>query len=121
MILPIHWIGFLTSSLSSLTSPPVSIRPQTEALTSRFSDFPACRFQSPAFIFSAISRSWVAASGMRSSASARHISATPSWLDRPNSCMKASSVPRSAFMAREAKTISAAVLETEGCSLAAIG
>jgi Lrp/AsnC family leucine-responsive transcriptional regulator len=35
---------------------------------------------------SRISASRVAVSGMRSSASARHISATPSWLDSEYSC-----------------------------------
>ena len=68
------------------TSLPVTTRPQVAALTN--SDFspPRCDPQSPSAILSRISASRVAVSGMRSSASARHISATPSWLDSAYSC-----------------------------------
>ena len=88
---------------------PVSISAQTLALTNGLSEWPLWLAQSPERIFSAIRASWVSASGTRSSASARHISATPSWLDRPNSARKASSVPRSFFSARERLTMAWAV------------
>ena len=67
---------------SSLTIWPVSIRPQVEALTSSDSLRPRClrQFASPSL--SRISLSVVIVSGMRSSASATHISSTPSSLDR---------------------------------------
>jgi hypothetical protein len=68
----------------------VSIRPQVEALTNSEFERPECESQSPAASFSAINWSAVSSSGMRNSASARHISAMPSWLERPNSCRKAS-------------------------------
>ena len=60
------------SGCSRRTIRPVSIRLQVEALTNSDSESPACDPQSPAWIFSAISLSAVAASGMRSSDSARH-------------------------------------------------
>ena len=72
---------------------PVSIRPQVEALTSQESDWPWWAPQLPERIFSAIRSSRVAASGTRSSASARHIRARPSELVRPNSSRKLSIIP----------------------------
>ena len=56
---------------------PVSIKAHVEALTKRDSDRPRWRCQSAPPILSLISRSAVSASGIRSSASARHISTTP--------------------------------------------
>ena len=60
-------------------------QPQVAALTNRDCALLVCAAQSPPPILSRMSASRVAVSGMRSSASARHISATPSWLDRENS------------------------------------
>ena len=80
-------------SASRLTSWPVSIRPQVEALTNKDSDLPLWAPQLPPRIFSAIRRSAVRASGTRNRASARHIRATPSALERPNSSKNASNVP----------------------------
>src|SRR5476649_340968 len=77
-------------SLLVLTSLPVISRPQVAALTNIDGDSPRCLRQSPLLILSAIRRSAVALSGMRSSASARHISATPSSDDSENSCISAS-------------------------------
>ena len=57
------------------------------------SDLPRWSAHSPEAIFSAISASAVSASGTRSSASARHISASPSGFDRPNSSRKLSITP----------------------------
>ena len=68
-------------SSTAETSWPVISRPQVAALTNGDGDWPTWARHSPPPILSAISASRVAASGMRSSASARHISATPSWLD----------------------------------------
>ena len=76
-------------SLLVEVSLPVSTRPQAAALTKSDGERPTCDFQSPLLILSRISASRVALSGMRSSASARHISATPSWLVSENSCTSA--------------------------------
>ena len=73
-------------SLCVATSLPVSSRPQAAALTNSEGLAPTCACQSPLPILSRMSASRVAASGMRSSASARHISATPSCEDSANSC-----------------------------------
>ena len=66
------------TSLCVATSRPVSNRPQVAALTNSDGLLPRCDCQLPPLILSRISASRVAASGMRSSASARHIRATPS-------------------------------------------
>jgi len=76
-------------SLFVPVSLPVSTSPQAAALTNMDCERPTCDFQSPWLILSRISASRVALSGMRSKASARHISATPSWLERENSCTSA--------------------------------
>ena len=89
----------LVSSARS-TRWPVSIRPQVEALTSTESDWPMCFFQSASPSLSRISLSAVSWSGMRSSASATHISSTPSSLPRSYWRMKASIAPWSWARAR---------------------
>ena len=63
------------------TSRPVIRSPQVAALTNGEGDWPTWARHSPPPTLSAIRASRVAASGMRSSASAMHISATPSWLE----------------------------------------
>ncbi len=68
---------------------PVSMKAKEEALTSRLSACPRWLCQSAPASLSSISLSAVAASGMRSSASARQRSATPSRVPRPNSARKA--------------------------------
>ncbi|MNT04738.1 hypothetical protein D3C72_1393290 [compost metagenome] len=73
-------------SLCVATSLPVSTRPQAAALTNIDGLLPTWAFHSPWAILSRISTSRVAASGMRSRASARHISAMPSCDDSANSC-----------------------------------
>jgi hypothetical protein len=83
----------LFASSSTSTSRPVSISPQVEALTNRLSDWPRWLPQSAEPIFSAISRSRVSASGVRSSASARHISASPSRVPSENCWRKLSTTP----------------------------
>ena len=102
-------------SASRLTSWPVSIRLQVEALTNNDSDLPLWAPQLPPRIFSAIRRSAVRASGTRSRASARHIRATPSALERPNSSRKASKVPLLCLSARQSVTSCRALLSI--CSL----
>ena len=86
-----------------VTSLPVIIRPHVAAFTNSDGAWPMCDFQSPLLILSRISASRVARSGMRSSASARHISATPSWLDSENSWINPSTPPPELF-ARSAST-----------------
>ena len=81
------------ASLSTSTTLPVSIKPRVEAFTNQLSDCPLWPPQSPEEIFSAISLSAVLLSGTRKSDSARHISAKPSLLDRPNSSKKVSMSP----------------------------
>ena len=80
-------------SLVVVTSLPVSTRPQVAALTNSDGLWPTWARQSPGASLSRISASRVAASGMRSSASARHISATPSWLDSEYSWIRPSTPP----------------------------
>ncbi len=65
----------------SRTTLPVSSRPQAEAFTNSDWLLPTCERQSPLPSLSRIRRSAVTLSGTRSSASARHISTTPSRLD----------------------------------------
>ena len=89
---------------SASTSWPVSIRPQVEALTNTLSDWPRWLAQSALPIFSAIKESRVPASGVRRSASARHISASPSRVPRLNSCRKLSTTPCRCSDARAAST-----------------
>ncbi len=64
--------GRSVSSVLRRTKRPVNISAQVEALTNSESLRPRCASQSAPPIFSAISRSAVAASGIRNSASARH-------------------------------------------------
>ena len=80
-------------SLCVATSLPVSSRPQAAALTNSEGLAPTWACQSPLPILSRMSASRVAASGMRSSASARHISATPSCDDNANSCSRPCTSP----------------------------
>ena len=75
---------------SSSSTRPVISRPQVAALTRLEVERPRCAPQFDGSILSAISSSMVSASGTRSSASARHISPTPSSDDRPYSARKAS-------------------------------
>ena len=72
---------------------PVSIRAQVEALTSGEVERPMCLPQFEGAILSSISASMVSASGTRSRASARHISAMPSSVERPYSARKTSIMP----------------------------
>ena len=88
---------------------PVSIRPQVEALTSSELDWPTCESQSASPSLSRISLSAVAWSGMRSRASATHISSTPSSEDRSYSRMKASTMAGSAARTRVRSTRPTAV------------
>ena len=71
--------------LLSSSTRPVSISAQVEALTRLEELSPRWRPQSEGAILSSISASMVARSGTRSIASARHIRATPSRVDRPYS------------------------------------
>ncbi len=63
---------------ASSSTLPVSISAQVEAFTRLEADLPKWRPQSDGAILSSINASIVSASGTRSSASARHISAMPS-------------------------------------------
>ena len=97
------------------TRRPVIRRPQVAALTNGEGDWPTWARHSPPPTLSAISASRVAASGMRSSASAMHISATPSWLESAYSRIRPCTSPevgrsRSPSISRRAR--SRASLET---------
>ena len=70
------------SSPSRWTMRPVSISAQVPALTKVLCEAPSRLAHSVLPILSRISRSTVSVSGMRSSASAMHISTTPSREDR---------------------------------------
>ena len=85
------WMALTTPTSSSGASTlPVSIRAQVEALTSDELDWPRWEPQRPGVILSSIRASTVSASGTRKSASARHMSATPSLVERPYSPRKLS-------------------------------
>ena len=89
-------------SPASSTAPmswPVISSPQVAALTKGEGDWPTCARHSPPPILSAMRASRVAPSGMRSSASARHIRATPSWLERAYSRISPCTSPASAARA----------------------
>ena len=91
---------------SSSSTRPVISSPQVAALTRLEVERPRCAPQFDGSILSAISSSIVSASGTRSSASARHISPTPSSDDRPYSARKASITvgdERSPHLARPAR------------------
>ena len=103
--------SFLASSSGS-TILPVSIRPQVEALTNRLSLPPRWLAQSAEPIFSAISLSRVSSSGVRSRASARHISARPSRVPRLNSCRKLSTTPCLRTLRRAPRTRASASART---------
>ncbi len=109
--------GAATSPGSRRTMRPVSIRPQVEAFTNSDWLSPRWLAQSPALSLSAIRRSAVSSSGMRSSASARHIRITPSCDDRSYWRRKASRPDLLAGAARTASTSRAAVR----CTSAAVG
>ena len=73
---------------------PVSANPQVAALTNSDSLCPKCARQSPGATLSRMSASRVASSGIRSSASARHIKATPSAEESEYSCISAATPER---------------------------
>ena len=82
-----------TPGPASSSTRPVSISAQVEALTRLDADRPRWRPQSEGAILSSISASIVGASGTRSKASARHISATPSSVESPYSARNTSIRP----------------------------
>ena len=90
-------------SLLVAVNRPVSIKPQVAAFTNSDGLWPRWARQSPPPILSRIRASRVSSSGMRSSASARHISATPSWLDSAYSWISPSTPPDGVF-SRSAST-----------------
>ncbi len=73
---------------SSSRTRPVSNSAQVEAFTNEDDAAPRCLPQSDGAILSSISASIVSASGTRSIASAKHMSATPSCVDNPYSARK---------------------------------
>ena len=84
---------------------PVISSPQVAALTNSEELLPRCACQSAVEILSRIMASRVAESGMRSSASARHISAMPSWLESEYSWISPATLPPlSRFFLRSATT-----------------
>ena len=82
-----------TPGSRSSSTLPVSISAQVDAFTRLEAERPRWRPQSAGAILSSISASIVGASGTRSSASARHISAMPSSVDRPYSARNTSIKP----------------------------
>ena len=93
---------------------PVINKPHAAALTNIDGLRPKCFFQLPSDNLSWINLFRVSTSGIRKSASARHINATPSSLDSVNSCIKASTplaLLRSArtFLTNERANLSAAI------------
>ena len=101
---PYHARGSRASSRSMRVSLPVSISPHVDALTRSESDAPRCRSQSPRDSLSRISASAVAASGIRSNASATHISSTPSGVERSYCCRNDSMPPCDCRSLRTAST-----------------
>src|SRR6516225_8512124 len=99
---------------------PVSISAQVEALTKIDSEWPRWLPQSAAPILSRISRSTVSVSGMRSNASARHNSATPSGDDSAYSWRNASMPPLPRRSRRTAATKRRALSAMRSCMSAGI-
>ena len=97
-------------SLTVAVSLPVTTRPQLAALTKSDRPPPTCDFQSPVEILSRISASRVAVSGILSNASARHISATPSWLESEYSCTSPSTPEPVCFARRRVISLRAVSL-----------
>ena len=104
-------------SLLVLTNLPVTNKPQVAALTNKDGDSPKCLAQSPLLILSAIKRSAVWWSGIRSNASAKHIKATPSSEDNENSCISASTPDARVRCSRTAVTSLCASCATSFCKL----
>jgi hypothetical protein len=102
-------------SASRLTSFPVSIIPQVPAFTSSERFFPTCFSQSPCESLSRMRRSAVAASGMRSSASATHMSSTPSCEDRSYSRRK-DCMPATAFCCERTFSTSSRARRSTRCA-----
>ena len=75
-------LGICSPGWSQPITVPESMRPKAEALIRKLSERATRLCQSTSSILSRIRRSWVRASGMRSSASARHMSMTPSCVLR---------------------------------------
>ena len=92
---------------------------QMEAATNSLSPWPACSSQSPPPSLSSISRSWVALSGMRNSASASTISASPSRVESANSRRKSSNPPIDPERARMASISAVAVASTRASAAGA--
>ena len=80
-------------SLCVATSFPVMSKPHVAAFTNSEGLLPRCDCHWPCAILSRISLSRVSVSGMRSSASARHMSATPSCEDNAYSCSRFCTIP----------------------------
>ncbi len=78
------------SAFSGVKTLPVSIKAQVVAFTKNDSLCPRCAPQSPPANLSLIKLSMVALSGTRNNASARHIKAIPSSLDKAYSVKKES-------------------------------
>ena len=78
---------------SSSSTFPVTNKAHVDALTNDECDCPRCLPHSLGAILSSISASIVSSSGTRSNASARHISATPSSVERPYSLRNNSIMP----------------------------
>ena len=108
-IFPRYCAGVFVTVVSSCRTSPVNIKPHVEALTNSESLAPKWSFHRAEVTLSAISRSAVSASGMRSNASAMHISNTPSCDDKSYCCKKASIPPSRADCLRTARTRPAAV------------
>ena len=90
--------------LSTLTTRPVIIRPQVEALTiNPLSSF-KCFFQSATLILSRIRASAVALSGTRMSASAKLINKIPSWVSKLYSNNKESTILTALSLLRTCST-----------------
>ena len=90
--------------LSILTTRPVIIRPQVDALTiNPLSSF-KCFFQSATLILSRISASAVALSGTRIKASARLINKIPSWVSKLYSSSNESTILTALSLLRTCST-----------------
>ena len=107
--LPSKCMGLSRVVSSSFSRLPVSIRPQVDALTNSESLVPRWSFQRADVSLSAINRSAVSESGMRSKASAMHMSNTPSSEERSYCWRNASSPPSLALALRTALTSCLAV------------
>ncbi len=115
----ITFVGVPSCLASNVTTLPVSINPHVEAFTNKESEFLRWDFQSATLSLSRIKASAVAVSGIRISASAKHINKIPSLVSKLYSSNSASIIC-TAFLSLRTRLISSdafSVQNARSCEL----